>query len=37
LVTNLSQIDGVKKLHNLHVWTLTAEKNACAAHLVIGK
>jgi cobalt-zinc-cadmium efflux system protein len=34
LHTELSQIDGVSDVHDLHVWTLTSEMEAASAHLV---
>jgi len=34
LCTDLSSIDGVIDVHDLHVWTLTSEMDAASAHLV---
>jgi cobalt-zinc-cadmium efflux system protein len=34
LVIDLSAIDGVVDVHDLHVWTLTSEMDAASAHLV---
>merc|ERR1719282_540378 len=32
---DLQQLNGVITLHNLHVWSLTIDKNALAVHLAI--
>ena len=34
LCADLSSIDGVVDVHDLHVWTLTSEMDAASAHLV---
>ena len=34
---DLEEIDGVKQAHSLHIWSLTLDKVALAAHLVLGK
>jgi cobalt-zinc-cadmium efflux system protein len=34
LTAELSAIDGVVGVHDLHVWTLTSEMDAASAHLV---
>ncbi len=34
LAAELSAIDGVVEVHDLHVWTLTSEMDAASAHLV---
>ena len=34
---DLGKIDGVKQAHSLHIWSLTLNKIALAAHLVIGE
>ncbi len=34
LATDLSSIDGVVDVHDLHVWTLTSEMDAASAHLM---
>ncbi len=36
LATELTRIDGVVDVHDLHVWTLTSEMDAASAHLMIG-
>lgn len=36
LAEELSDIDGVVDVHDLHVWTLTSEMDAASAHLMIG-
>jgi cobalt-zinc-cadmium efflux system protein len=36
LATDLSGIDGVVDVHDLHVWTLTSEMDAASAHLMTG-
>ena len=33
----LEKIDGVKQAHSLHIWSLTLDKIALAAHLVLGE
>jgi zinc transporter 2 len=35
--SNLISLDGVRTVHNLHVWSLTLNKNALAVHLAIGE
>lgn len=37
LLTDLEGLPGVRSVHNLHVWSLTLDKNALSVHLVIGK
>ena len=37
LKEDLEDVRGVKKAHSLHIWSLTVNKTALAAHLVIGK
>ena len=37
LVSDLSSIPGVHKIHSLHVWSLTVDKNALSVHLAIGR
>ena len=37
LKEELEEIDGVRKAHSLHIWSLTLNWTALAAHLVIGK
>ena len=34
---DLEKIDGVKQAHSLHIWSLTLNKIALAAHLVLGE
>ena len=34
---DLSSIPGVRTAHSLHIWSLTLNKTALAAHLVLGK
>ena len=34
---DLEEIDGVKQAHSLHIWSLTLDKIALAAHLVLGE
>ena len=34
---DLGKIDGVKQAHSLHIWSLTLNKIALAAHLVLGE
>ncbi|CAG0886985.1 unnamed protein product [Darwinula stevensoni] len=34
---DLSDVQGVRLVHNLRVWSLTLDKNAIAVHLAIGK
>ena len=34
---DLEEIDGVKQAHSLHIWSLTLNKIALAAHLVLGE
>ena len=34
LAADLSAIDGVVDVHDLHVWTLTSDMDAATAHLV---
>lgn len=36
VVTDLSGIDGVVDVHDVHVWTLTSEMEAASAHLMVG-
>ena len=33
---DLTNIDHVRSVHNVHVWALTAGKTVLAAHIVIG-
>ncbi len=35
LVADLSAIDGVADVHDVHVWTLTSEMEAASAHLMV--
>ena len=35
LATDLANIEGVRDVHDLHVWTLTSEMEAASAHLVV--
>nr|XP_053652642.1 proton-coupled zinc antiporter SLC30A2-like [Cherax quadricarinatus] len=37
LLNDLEGLPGVRSVHNLHVWSLTLDKNALSVHLVIGK
>jgi len=37
IVSNLCALDGVRAVHNLHVWSLTLNKNALAVHLAVGE
>lgn len=37
IASNLYALDGVRTVHNLHVWSLTLSKNALAVHLAIGE
>jgi zinc transporter 2 len=37
IANNLGALDGVRTVHNLHVWSLTLNKNALAVHLAIGE
>ena len=37
LKEDLEDVSGVRKAHSLHVWSLTLNRTALAAHLVIGK
>lgn len=37
IATNLHALDGVRAVHNLHVWSLTLNKNALAVHLAVGE
>lgn len=37
IASNLHALDGVKAVHNLHVWSLTLNKNALAVHLAVGE
>lgn len=37
LVSSLSSIDGVKAIHDLHVWSLTPGQYAFSVHLAVGK
>ena len=34
---DLGKIDGVKQAHSLHIWSLTLNKIALSAHLVLGE
>ena len=34
---DFGKIDGVKQAHSLHIWSLTLDKIALAAHLVLGE
>ena len=34
---DLEKIDGVKQAHSLYIWSLTLNKIALAAHLVLGE
>lgn len=36
LTHDLSNIEGVVDVHDLHVWTLTSEMDAASAHLMIS-
>ena len=36
LVADLSAIDGVADVHDVHVWTLTSEMEAASAHLMVA-
>ena len=36
LVEDLSAIEGVVDVHDLHVWTLTSEMEAASAHLMVA-
>ena len=33
--STLLGVSGIKKVHNLHIWSLTTDKTALSAHLVI--
>ncbi|XP_063217612.1 proton-coupled zinc antiporter SLC30A2-like isoform X2 [Bacillus rossius redtenbacheri] len=35
VASRLHEIEGVRSLHGLHVWSLTTDKNALAVHLVV--
>jgi cobalt-zinc-cadmium efflux system protein len=37
LAADLSTIDGVVDVHDLHVWTLTSDMDAASAHLMVGE
>ena len=37
LKEDLEDVTGVRKAHSLHIWSLTLNRTALAAHLVIGK
>lgn len=37
IVSTLRAIDGVRTVHNLHVWSLTLNKYALAVHLSVGE
>jgi zinc transporter 2 len=37
IVNALRAVDGVRTVHNLHVWSLTLNKNALAVHLSVGE
>ena len=37
LKEELEGIEGVRKAHSLHIWSLTLNRTALAAHLVISK
>lgn len=37
IVSTLHAIDGVRTVHNLHVWSLTLNKYALAVHLSVGE
>jgi zinc transporter 2 len=37
IASNLNALDGVRTVHNLHVWSLTLNKNALAVHLAVGE
>ena len=37
LKEDLEDVSGVRKAHSLHIWSLTVNKTALAAHLVTGK
>ena len=37
LKEDLEDVEGVRKAHSLYVWSLTLNRTALAAHLVIGK
>ena len=34
---DLSSVPGVRTAHSLHIWSLTMNRTALAAHLVLGK
>lgn len=34
---DLKSIDGVYAVHDLHIWSLTLDRNALTAHLALGK
>ncbi|XP_068229320.1 zinc transporter ttm-1-like [Palaemon carinicauda] len=37
LLNDLEGLPGVRAVHNLHIWSLTLDKNALSAHLVIDQ
>jgi hypothetical protein len=37
IANSLRALDGVRTVHNLHVWSLTLNKSALAVHLAIGE
>ncbi|KAK3872284.1 hypothetical protein Pcinc_022630, partial [Petrolisthes cinctipes] len=37
LLTDLEGLPGVRSIHNLHMWSLTLDKNALSVHLVIDQ
>ena len=34
---DLNSVDGVRQAHSLHIWSLTLNKTALSAHLVLGQ
>tara|TARA_Y100001978_G_C23289557_1_gene244143 strand:- start:85 stop:516 length:432 start_codon:yes stop_codon:yes gene_type:complete len=36
MYTAISAIDGVKSIHDLHVWTLTSDHHAMAGHVIVN-
>ena len=36
LKENLVKVEGIKAAHSLHVWSLTLNRTALSAHLVLG-
>lgn len=37
LLSDLEGLPGVRTVHNLHIWSLTLDKNALSVHLGIGE